>query len=288
MSLIKDHAVSTHGFTLIELSIVLVIIGLIAGGVLVGQDMIKAAEIRSQVAQIEGYNQAFNAFRTKYAALPGDISTSASHGLMSNNASAANRGRGDGNGLIQSSATMAVNIGGYQGEPAVAFTHLSETGLIKDGITVANYQSVGGFSITNTSMPAAKIGRGNRLFVTANAGVHYFFIARFTGNINAAGNYAMATAPSSQLTPIHAFQIDSKMDDGVPDAGLVRSFQMAAAPTSLSAAGEVAATLVGGAAIAGTPAAGECFDTVTPAIYATATATTRDVVGCQLRIRAQF
>ena len=41
-----------QGFTLIELSIVLVIIGLIVGGVLVGQDLIKGAEIRATVAQI--------------------------------------------------------------------------------------------------------------------------------------------------------------------------------------------------------------------------------------------
>ena len=43
------------GFTLVELSIVIVIIGLIVGGVLVGQDLIKSAEIRSQISQIEQY-----------------------------------------------------------------------------------------------------------------------------------------------------------------------------------------------------------------------------------------
>ena len=60
------------GFTLIELSIVLVIIGLIVGGVLVGQDLIKAAEIRATVSQVEGYNSAVNTFRLKYNGLPGD------------------------------------------------------------------------------------------------------------------------------------------------------------------------------------------------------------------------
>ncbi len=56
---------SQLGFTLIELSIVLVIIGLIVGGVLVGQDLIKAAETRATVGQVEKYNAAVNTFRTK-------------------------------------------------------------------------------------------------------------------------------------------------------------------------------------------------------------------------------
>ena len=50
-------------FTLVELAIVLVIIGLIVGGVLVGQDLIKAAQIRSVVTDIERYNAAATTFR---------------------------------------------------------------------------------------------------------------------------------------------------------------------------------------------------------------------------------
>ncbi len=61
------------GFTLIELAIVLVIIGLIVGGVLVGQDLIAAARIRSQLSQIDKYNTAVITFRLKYNVLPGDM-----------------------------------------------------------------------------------------------------------------------------------------------------------------------------------------------------------------------
>jgi prepilin-type N-terminal cleavage/methylation domain-containing protein len=49
-------AALTAGFTLIELSIVLVIIGLIVGGVLVGQDLVKAAGVRATISQIEKFN----------------------------------------------------------------------------------------------------------------------------------------------------------------------------------------------------------------------------------------
>ena len=54
------------GFTLIELSIVLVIIGLIVGGVLVGQDLIYAAKVRAQATQFERLKTAVYTFQGKY------------------------------------------------------------------------------------------------------------------------------------------------------------------------------------------------------------------------------
>src|SRR5689334_20830022 len=96
---------SESGFTLIELSIVLVIIGLIVGGVLVGQDMIKAAQIRATVAQIEKYNTAVNTFRNKYNALPGDMSNPTYFFPSVTGANAATTGLGNNNGLIEGSGS---------------------------------------------------------------------------------------------------------------------------------------------------------------------------------------
>jgi prepilin-type N-terminal cleavage/methylation domain-containing protein len=59
----KQKLPHSHGFTLIELSVVLVIIGLIVGGVLVGQSLISAAAVRAQISQIEKYNTAANTFK---------------------------------------------------------------------------------------------------------------------------------------------------------------------------------------------------------------------------------
>jgi prepilin-type N-terminal cleavage/methylation domain-containing protein len=60
------------GFTLIELSIVMVIIGLLIGGILVGKDLISAAGTRAVISQINKYDAAIYYFKGKYGFLPGD------------------------------------------------------------------------------------------------------------------------------------------------------------------------------------------------------------------------
>ena len=60
-------------FSLVELSIVLVILGLLTGGILAGQNLIRAAELRSVTTQMTQYRTAFYTFRDKYFAIPGDM-----------------------------------------------------------------------------------------------------------------------------------------------------------------------------------------------------------------------
>ena len=126
------------GFTLIELSIVLVIIGLIVGGVLTGQDLIKAAEIRATVGQYEKYNTAVNTFRTKYNGIPGDLLTSSAQafGLPCISAAAfptctgaSVTGIGDGNGLITDA--NATNANSALGETLLIWSQLSSASLIE-------------------------------------------------------------------------------------------------------------------------------------------------------------
>lgn len=61
-----------QGFTLVEIAIVLVIIGLLLGGVLKGQEMIKSAKVKAQMQQIDGVFAAYNTYQDKYGAIPGD------------------------------------------------------------------------------------------------------------------------------------------------------------------------------------------------------------------------
>lgn len=88
------------GFTLIELSIVLVIIGLIVGGVLVGRDLIRSSAARAQISQIASYNTAVNTFTGKYNGLPGDLAEPAAS-QFGFRARGAYAGQGDGNRILE-------------------------------------------------------------------------------------------------------------------------------------------------------------------------------------------
>ena len=68
---------SQAGFTLVELAIVMIIIGLLIAGVLKGQELIGNARVTSTVAQIKAIDAATSTFKDTYAALPGDMTTPA-------------------------------------------------------------------------------------------------------------------------------------------------------------------------------------------------------------------
>lgn len=205
------------GFTLIELSIVLVIIGLIVGGVLVGQDLIRAATVRAQITQFERFNTAVNTFRTKYGGLPGDLSaaSAAQFGFM---ARSGNPGRGDGNGVIEG-LDYGVNTiyGGTQtGEPFFFWEDLSQAGLIEGTFDTAT-DAAPVSSITTTQLPLyipqAKIN-GNFVYVWSYIGSNYFGLSAYQ-QINVDGTNQNGVG----LTVLQAYKIDQKLDDGYPVSG---------------------------------------------------------------------
>lgn len=65
------------GFTLVEIAIVLVIIGLLLGGILKGQEMITQARIKNIVNDFNGITAAYFAYQDRYKAIPGDDSGAA-------------------------------------------------------------------------------------------------------------------------------------------------------------------------------------------------------------------
>src|SRR5437773_4341126 len=82
------------GFTLVEIAIVLVIIGLLLGGILKGQEMITQAKIKNVINDFNGITVAITSYQDRYRALPGDDKNAAARWTIQNPAS------GDGNGVI--------------------------------------------------------------------------------------------------------------------------------------------------------------------------------------------
>jgi prepilin-type N-terminal cleavage/methylation domain-containing protein len=105
------------GFTLIEIAIVLVIIGLLLGGVLKGQELITSARVRNMISQQDGIKAAYFGFLDRYRALPGDYS--AAVGNIKDVTKA-----GDGNGQIELANAAGV------AEYTLVWNHLSKAGFI--------------------------------------------------------------------------------------------------------------------------------------------------------------
>jgi len=238
-------SVSAHtqrGFTLIELAIVLVIIGLIVGGVLVGRDLINAAGVRATIAQIEQYNQAANTFRGKYGFLPGDISgtVAAQFGFVARGSSP---GQGDGNGILEGPIPYVANgVGSVEvfGEAPMFWVDLSTARLIQGGFSAASPINPP-VSVTLTTsptmdqwFPAAKLGGGNYIYVYsagtwwcctfwATSGANYYGISAVSkiDGASGGGNEGFFNTSTPGLTVQQAAAMDAKMDDGLPQSGNV-------------------------------------------------------------------
>ncbi|MES2984614.1 MAG: type II secretion system protein [Pseudomonadota bacterium] len=268
------------GFTLVELAIVLVIIGLIVGGVLVGQDLIKAATVRAAVSQLEKYDTAANTFRNKYNALPGDLTTPVNFFSTIANSTVANLG--DGDGLIEdvsaTTGTLCTTEICLGGEAMVAWTELNLAGLIPDGVTantvLANVTPTPG----DTTLPQSKLGRGARVAFSARSGRNFYVI----GNPGTAVAVAGDVTWTAGISPIDAYNVDTKMDDGAPALGKVM-----AAATATPAAGTA-----GGGALTAAVAATTCYDSTTAGgVYLTTlvnTQTNTDLIVCNLSVRTSF
>lgn len=272
----KKSVDRSGGFTLIELSIVLVIIGLIVGGVLVGRDLIAAAAIRSQISQIEKYQQAVNTFRGKYGYLPGDIPDPDAT-RFGFSARSSGRGRGDGNGLLEAPDQYFPPATGWprtSGELGAFWLDISQARLIDGTFSGCS----GGWCINNytggdldSSLPKAKIGDGSYVNVfsggwqlswpTGSDNKNYFLVAKQFYNDD--GDLAVNTS----LTVSQAYAIDQKMDDGLPQYRKVMALVMNLGHATIWARGSNGSTGVmgGGAALDGNaPLDSSNVDAVSP------------------------
>jgi len=181
----------SKGFTLIEIAIVLVIIGLLLGGVLKGQELITGARVRNLISQQDGIKAAFFGFQDRFRALPGDYATASTN---INNVSQ----NGNGNGRIENNATAPA----FAHEELLAWNHLTAAGFLNGSFTAAS----GDTNATDQNNPKNP---------------YSVYIQILYDN-----NYGTGTPPSkhnlktgSQVPVEIMAEVDRKIDDGLPYAG---------------------------------------------------------------------
>lgn len=199
------------GFTLIELAIVLVVIGLVVSGAIVGISLVRSASLRGDIKVVEEINAGVQAFDLKYNCLPGDCATASSK------LSGASNGDGNGNLWSGKSPSGFGNAMEYTGEIANFADHLSKSGLL--GVKTApllksnngDHKYILPMPLFNTYWATSSdiIGNVYRLGVRINSN-------QATSWANGDGTYTDLT-----YTPAEIKYIDEKIDDSMPKTGIV-------------------------------------------------------------------
>jgi prepilin-type N-terminal cleavage/methylation domain-containing protein len=218
-----------QAFTLVELSIVLVILGLLIGGILSGKSLIRGAELRSVSKQYSQYFTAVSTFKDKYFALPGDMTNATQFwgarvvgmGCGWTASSDALTCNGTGDGRIDGAG------GGLTWENFRFWQHLSNAGLIEGSYNGTTQRPVG--KIANTSWAV--------LYSSLSAANPFTFDGQYENTFD----FTSATGFASGED---LWNIDTKMDDGKPATGKLVVFS----PTTLSACTDAVGTTAAQAA----------------------------------------
>ena len=181
-----------RGFTLVELAIVLVIISLLMGGILKGQELINSAKAKGMANEFRGVAAAYYGYQDRFRAVPGDDGAADSHvkGTLATNGT--RNGRIEGNWYSDSVA--------------------DESYLFWQHVRLANLLT--GNSDTGTAAYLPVNADGGRLGISSASPISD---KAYSGNF-----FVCAANLSARL----ARQIDILLDDGVGTSGSVRLLQM--------------------------------------------------------------
>ncbi|GAB5605427.1 prepilin-type N-terminal cleavage/methylation domain-containing protein [Sideroxyarcus sp. TK5] len=189
------------GFTLIEIAIVLVIIGLLLGGVLKGQELINSAKVKNLATDFKNVPIYIYAYQDKYRALPGDDKAADTHLAVSGVTVTITNG--DGNGVIGGAWDAS------SGESFQFWQHIRLAGIAPGTTTTTDNAYIptntigGSIGVTNSSANNPIVGlRGS--YIVCSASVPGKFakqldIAMDDGN-TAAGSMMTAASGTSAAT----------------------------------------------------------------------------------------
>lgn len=206
------------GFTLVEIAIVLVIIGLLLGGVLKGQELIVQAKIKNVVNDFNGISAAIYGYQDRYKSFPGDDSRAAT-GTGTGAATGrwgANTANGDADGQVEGDFSSSADTD----ESRIFWQHLRLAGFVAgDSTTRAQPQNALG-GIVGVQM---------------------------SSGVAATPDLSGLVVCSSNLSGKVASAVDTQLDDGLSNRGSVRGYTQTGVVTPGATNPTRAAAATGGA-----------------------------------------
>jgi prepilin-type N-terminal cleavage/methylation domain-containing protein len=188
-----------RGFTLVEIATVLVIIGLLLGGILKGQEMITQAKIKNSIADFSGVSAAYYGYQDRYRAIPGDDPSAATRWTTPAPATA-----GNGNGIVAGTYNNAGAVCVATVESCSWWDHLRRAGFVAGNGFLQPTNAFAGQLGVETGDGAATPGP-------------------------ALGGFSGLIICSANIPDKVAIAMDTQMDDGLPGSGTVRA-QLQTAP----------------------------------------------------------
>lgn len=200
----KTSSSACRGVSLVELSIVIVIIALLAGVVTGGLSIRKSSELRGVMSDVEAFRVAVEGFDQKYRDLPGDMTDAANYWGSACDSTASNC-NGNGNGQIE--------LGSDADSESFRFwQHLKLSGFLEGGYTGSG---TGTTHVPGVNCPATKRDKGGYHVRT-----HTDDTDTVSGTQISAGAYLASNWTAGALfTAAEVASMDEKTDDGKPDAG---------------------------------------------------------------------
>lgn len=189
----------SRGFSLVELSVTFVVVGLMTGAAIWGMKVKEQAELNSVVSDVRSFTEATSVFQSIYGFLPGDI-PNVDILPKSTNAYVA----GNGNGIIEPNEALQF------------WTHLAGSGLVKGRFNAENEFSTnaaGDGASPASPLNYSKFNSGFKVASDPKLGVKFIFSGFDGSGVN----------DGSVLPPSEAAYLDDKFDDGNPLTGKIRA-----------------------------------------------------------------
>lgn len=212
------HHKYTQGFSLVELSIIMVILGLLVMGILGGSALIRQAELRTIIAEVDTHISRAKIFYQKYGYYPGDMPNASQFWQDGGNCPPGNAPVGCNGDGDQHLSDNLENTSAELAEKYRAWQHLALAGMIDGsftGIPVSGSNNGGDSSNSPSSV--------------RQGGLYYFVWDSFFGFLSPPvnqlcfgaqwGNGGVSNPAGIIWSPRDAYQIDTKIDDGLPYQG---------------------------------------------------------------------